>query len=152
MTEEFQNHTEEPHKNAETKRGRPFEKGQGGRTKGSQNQTTRMLQRLMEADAETIVNTVIDGAKKGDWVAAKIVIDRLVAPRRDNLVKLNIPTVKTLDDVATAMGVVVEAVANAEISPSEGSAVNGLLQSYSQALEVSDLARRIEALEARDMK
>ena len=145
MTEE----TEKPHKMADNKRGRPFEPGHSGRPKGSLNHTTRMLKKLMESDAEAIVQTVINGAKAGDWTAAKIVIDRLVAPKRDNVVNLELPQIRTIEDVAAGLGVVVEAVADGEITPAEGSAVAGLLQNYSDALQLTDLTRRLEILESR---
>lgn len=149
---ENQDQTDGLRNNVVKTRGRPFERGNSGRPKGAQNQTTRMLQRLMEADAETIVNVVVEGAKKGDWTAAKLVLDRIVAPRKDNPVLLHLPQITTLDDAALAMSIVIEAVSTGNISPNEGSSITNLISSYTQAVEISHLEKRLALLESRSEK
>ena len=60
-----------PRKNAETTRGRRFQKGNPGRPKGSQNRTTRMIEALLEGEAEAIGRKCIEKAKAGDPVALR---------------------------------------------------------------------------------
>ena len=49
--------TEEPRKNAEFTRGRPFEKGNPGRPRGSKNRTTAIAQALRKHTLSTVVHS-----------------------------------------------------------------------------------------------
>lgn len=50
-------------------------------------------------------------------------------------------------DAAQAAQAVLSAVAGGEVTPSEGAAVMGLIETYRKTLETTELEARIEALE-----
>jgi hypothetical protein len=58
-------------KNAGKTRGRPFQRGNPGRPKGAQNRTTRLIEALLEEEAEAIGRKCSERAEEGDPVAPK---------------------------------------------------------------------------------
>src|SRR5689334_5534051 len=53
-----------------------------GRPRGSRNRATLIAQDLLDSDSEDLVKTAIKRAKKGDPVALRLCIERLMPPRR----------------------------------------------------------------------
>lgn len=120
-----------------------------GRPVGARNKHLIAAEILLDGEAEKLTRKAVELALAGDSACLRLCIDRILPPRKDRPVCLDLPPMKTLEDIAAGMNIVVEAVANSEITPSEGAAVTSLLQGYSQAIEVTELAKRIEVLESR---
>lgn len=137
--------------NAPQKRGRPFEPGdaRAGRPKGSRHKITILAEKLMSDDVEGVVQSVVKAAKNGDMQAARVILDRIAPPRKDTTISIELPSIDTLEGIANAMGLIVKAAASSEIGLSEADALTKLLQGYSSALEMTDMAKRLEALEQR---
>jgi hypothetical protein len=119
-----------------------------GRPAGARNRTTKLCADLLSADADVIFAKVIKMAKKGDGVALKLCIERLLPVRaaRDRIVELNLPAVRTAADLVSAAAVVIEGVAAGEMSLSEGKEFMALFEHQRRVIETSELAVRIEAL------
>jgi hypothetical protein len=132
-------------------RGKPFEKGQSGnpagKPKGARHKTTLLAERLMQDDAENIVNAVLNAARGGDMTAARIVIDRIVPARRDNPVSFTLPTIESAADAVKAMAGVLDAVADGELTPGEAEQVAKLIDTFARTLEVTEFEQRLRALE-----
>ncbi len=66
-----------------------FRKGQSGnpkgKPKGARHRSSLMAERLFADEIQDICKTVIAEAKAGDMQAAKIILDRLLPPRKDVL-------------------------------------------------------------------
>jgi hypothetical protein len=133
-----------PRNNAPTTRGRPFAKGNPGRPKGARHRTTLLAEKLMQSDAKAIVEAVVTAAKNGDMTAARIVLDRIAPARRDSTVRFDLPEIDSVEDIASAMGAVLAAVASGEMTPSEGQAIAALLGQQRQAFEAAELAKRLD--------
>jgi len=120
-----------------------------GRPKGSRNRLTRACSELLAADAEAIMARVIRDAKRGDPVATKLCVERLLSARaaRDRWVEIEVASVKTAGDLVAAAAAVIERASAGDISLSEAKEFMGLIDSQRRAIETSDLAARIEALE-----
>ena len=78
---------------------------------------------------------------------ARIVLDRLCPVRRDQPVEIDLPAITGANDALTAMGFVLDAVAEGSLTPSEGEAVSTLPDRYLRAIEINDLEARIRRLE-----
>lgn len=97
----------------------------------------------MENHVEAVVITVLDAAKGGDMTAARMVLDRLVPPRRSRPVEFTIPE----GDAATSLNGVLAAVAKGELSPDEGQAVSAIIENKRKAIEMGQIEERLAAVE-----
>ena len=92
---------------------------------------------------------VIELAKKGDGVALKLCVERLIPARaaRDRVVDGSLPDVARVGDLVGAAAAVIEHAAAGRITLSEAKEVMALLEGERKLVETADLAVRIEALE-----
>jgi hypothetical protein len=121
-----------------------------GRPRGSRNRTSALCADLLSASAAPIFEKVIRLAKKGDAIALKLCVDRLLPVRaaRDRAVELVLPAAESAADLVRAAAVVIDRAAAGEITLSEAKEFMALLEQQRKAIETSDLCVRIEALEA----
>ena len=96
---------------------------------------------IMEADAETISRKAVELALGGDLTAIRIVLDRLVAPRRDRPVEIALPK------IVAAASAIVEAIAEGAVTPSEAAALSTAVSGVAKAVETYELADRLAKLE-----
>jgi len=118
-----------------------------GRPKGSRHKISLLAEKLMSDDVEGVVKSVVSAAKNGDMTAARLILERVSPPRKDTPISIELPDINSIDDVSTAMALVVKSAANAEIGLSEADALTKLLQGYADALHAKELEARISALE-----
>jgi hypothetical protein len=135
-------------KNAGKTRGKPFAKGNPGKPKGARHKTTVAIEALLEGEAEGIGRKCIEMALEGDGTALRLAMERIAPVRRARLT-FTMPAVETIADLPKAVGAILKAVANGTLSPEEASAIGGAISLQSRVLEVSELDRRITALEER---
>ncbi|MBO1908223.1 hypothetical protein KHP60_21565 [Microvirga sp. 3-52] len=139
-------------KNAETTRGKPFEPGNSGRPKGSRNKATLALEALLDGEAEALTRKAIEMALDGDTTAMRLVMDRIMPPRKDRPVLFTLPKLETPADAVKAAAALVEAVASGDLTPSEADDLSRLVDRYVRAVETTDVLERLESLEAERLK
>ena len=134
-------------------RGKPFPKGRSGnprgKPKGARHKTTLLAEKLMQDDAENIVNAVLTAARAGDMTAAKIVLDRIAPARRDSPVPFTLPKIKRPADAVAASAAILAAVADGRLTPGEALEVSKLIEGFVKTLEVAELEERLNELEER---
>ncbi len=119
-----------------------------GRPPGSRNASTVLAEQLLEGEAEGLVRTAIELAKKGNPAALRICLERLVPIRRDRTVAFEMPPVQSPQDLAAAYQSITTAVCEGRITPAEAQSLSEVLANHARVLEMGDLTRRIEALES----
>jgi hypothetical protein len=128
-----------------------FKPGQSGnptgRPKGARNATTLAVEALLDGEGEALTRKAIDLAKAGDMQALKLCMDRIVPPRRDRPLAFALPPIASPGDAATAMGALLKATADGELTPLEAGEVAKLVDTYIRTVETNDLTKRIEQLE-----
>jgi uncharacterized protein DUF5681 len=128
-----------------------FKPGQSGnptgRPKGARNATTLAVEALLDGEGEALTRKAIDLAKSGDMQALKLCMDRIVPPRRDRPLAFALPPIASPGDAATAMGALLKATADGELTPLEAGEVAKLVDTYIRTVETNDLTKRIEQLE-----
>ena len=77
-----------------------------------------------------------------------IVLDRLVAPRRDRPVEIALPKIVAASDLVAAASAIVEAIAEGAVTPSEAAALSTAVSGVAKAVETYELADRLAKLEA----
>lgn len=134
----------------ERARGRfePGNPGGPGRPAGSRNKATVVFDQLAEGEGAAVLQAVLASAKGGDMAAARIILDRVWPAKKSRAVSLPLPMIVTAADVLRAMGAVADAVAAGQITPDEGAAVAGILETKRRTIEAVDLEQRLAALEA----
>jgi hypothetical protein len=126
-------------------RGRPFANGNPGRKPGSRNRATLVAAELLEGEAEELMRKAIERAMAGDAMMLKFLLGRILP--RERLIKLDLPRMDFADDAVEALGHIMQAVSEGKISPSEGASLASLVNSYTQAIDVADVAKRLDSLE-----
>jgi hypothetical protein len=131
-------------------RGRPFEAGNTfgrGRPKGSKNKSTSVGWGILEQHEESLITKNVVESLKTDtksrlWCSEKLLQGKPRTP------KLKLPAIKTLDDVAKALDVVLQAVANHKCTAADGQALFVMLGERRKMIETQELTPRLEELEA----
>jgi hypothetical protein len=128
-------------------RGRPFGPGNGGRPPGSKNKSTEIAAALLEGDREALLRKGLELAKAGNVPLLKYFYDRMLP--RDRVITIELPKMEFADDAVEALGAVTSAVCEGKITPAEGAHLATLVNSYARAIDIADLVKRMDALEAR---
>jgi hypothetical protein len=133
--------------------GQPFQPGQSGnprgRRPGARNRVSALAQRLMDADAEPVILALIRAAKGGDVAAIKLVLERVAPLPRNRPVQFHMSPIETTADLGEAMGAIMQAAADGELSPDEAVSIASLIEPRRKALETLELEARIARLEQR---
>jgi hypothetical protein len=130
-------------------RGRPFEKGNGGRRPGSRNRTSLVAEALLKGEEVELVRKGIELAKAGDTQMLKFLLDRILP--KDRSVRIEIPEMQRADDAVDALGAIINAATNGEIAPSEAAALASLIDAYVRTINVHELEARLDNME-RELK
>ncbi len=124
-----------------------FAAGNPGKPRGTRHKATRAALALLDGEAEALTRQAVTMALDGDATALRLCLERIAPPRKDAPVQFNLPRIETARDAATAAGAVLEAVAEGELTPTEGAHIMGLVETFRRALETSELEARVAALE-----
>lgn len=140
-------------KTTEKQRGHLFRKGQSGnprgRPPGARNKATRAAEALLDGEAETLTRACVTAALGGDMMALRLCLERILPPRRDRPIEFNLAPISTAAEACAAVGEIVEAVSSGDLTPTEATAVAGLVDVFVRTLETRDLEARVQALENR---
>ncbi len=131
-------------------RGKPFEHGNTagrGRPKGSRNQATLARQAMLDEFGSAIIKKCMTEALKGDRVALRLCMERLVPPARHQAAAFKLPPIRSASDLPRASAAILKAAAEAAIPIADGQSFMQMLDGHRQILESHQLAPRIEALE-----
>lgn len=128
-----------------------FKPGQSGNLKGkpagTRSKATQLLLALMEGDASAITKAVIDAAKGGDLMAAKIILDRLIPPAKERPISVDLPDTTTSEGVSAAQSAILQAVAAGDLLPGEASTLSAIVEAKRRSIETQELSDRITKLE-----
>lgn len=84
-----------------------FPKGKSGnprgKPKGARHKSSLLAEKLFADEIQDICKSVIDEAKAGNMQAAKIVLDRLLPPRKDHFIEIDLPKIEGCSDVLIAV-------------------------------------------------
>lgn len=123
--------------------------GQSGNPKGRPAGTGEVakLRAAIADKVPAILDSLLDRALAGDVGAARLLLERTVAP----LKAIEPPQPLTLPDGSlTEQGrAVLASVASGELAPGQGAALVGAIGALARVAEVDELAARVAALEAR---
>lgn len=79
-----------------------------------------LAEALFEGEIEGVCRKGIEEAKQGNIQAIKLILDRILPPKKEALIFIDLPIIKVGSDILEAVNRVAEAVCHGKISPSEG--------------------------------
>jgi len=120
-----------------------------GRPRGSRNKKTLMLEALLDDESEALMRRVIGLAKMGDDVAMRLVFARMLPPRRERPVPLELPRIESEADARRASADVIEALSAGEVSPQEAEHVLRAIGAAAIVMQSSELGERMKWLQER---
>ena len=124
-----------------------FTAGNAGKPKGTRHKATQAVLALLDGEAEALTRQAVTMALDGDGAALRLCLERIAPPRRDAPVQFDLPRMETARDAAKAAGAVLEAVAEGDLTPTEGAHIMALVETYRRTLETSELEARVASLE-----
>ena len=131
--------------------GRPFSKGQSGnptgKPKGTRHHATMAAEAMLEGEAAAITRKAISMALEGDSTAMRLVTERVVPLRRGKPVRFDFPPIEHASDVSKALGDILRATSQGELTPDEAAMLAGILEAKRKAIETVDVEARLAALE-----
>jgi hypothetical protein len=80
-------------------------------------------------------------------MAMRLVLDRLLPPRRDRPVNFALPKLETSADAVKATAAIADAVASGELTPMEAGEMAKLVEGFTRAFEIYDIDKRLSQLE-----
>lgn len=127
-----------------------FAKGNasGGRTKGSSNPVTRMVNAFIEGELPNAIEVIKQAIKDGDVKTALDFYKHSVPSCKTRSIGLPITSIKTMDDVAMAMDAVVIGMTSGTISLDEAKTISDIFEIRRKAIETQDILVRLKAVES----
>ncbi len=126
-----------------------FQPGQSGnpagRRRGSRNKRTLLAEKLFDAAAETLTQTVIQLAGTGHPAALRLAMDR-ICPTKDRPVAFELPAIASADDAVGAMASIVQGLADGDITPAEAGKLARVVQSFVQTVSTAALEQDVKEL------
>ena len=119
-----------------------------GRPAGSRNHATLLAEQLFDGASGALANKAVQMALEGNIVALRLVLGRIIAPRRHRPSTFTLPPLNTAADCAPAMAAVVAAAADGVISAEEASAFSQVVDAFIRALEAGEIEERLQRLES----
>jgi hypothetical protein len=119
-----------------------------GRPSGSRNQRTLFFEQILEDDGEDLIRKAIQLSKKGNVLALRLCLERLLPPRKDRTIDLELRPTPTAQDLPLQYQDIIRAVAEGRISPAEGESLAAILSHHTHALETAEYDRRMLELES----
>jgi Family of unknown function (DUF5681) len=129
----------------------PWKKGQSGNPagtkRGSRHKASLIAECLLDGETKELVRKAIDLALKGDTVALRLCLERILPPVRERPCSFKLPKIETLNDATAALSLLVEAVSNGEVLPGEAESLAGVVRCLMQSFEMAQFEDRLTALE-----
>lgn len=125
-----------------------FAPGNSGKPRGTRHKVTRAVLDLLDGEAEALTRKAVEMALGGDATAMRLCLERIAPSPKDAPVQFELPAMTGAEDAAAAAASVLQSVSLGELTPVEGAHVMALIETYRRTLELTDIEKRLEQLEA----
>lgn len=103
---------------------------------------------MLDGEAEAITRKAVEMALEGDTTAMRLVLERILAPRKDRPVLFTLPKLEVAADAVKAAAALAEAVAAGDLTPGEAGELSKLVDGFTRAVEQHDIQQRLDRIEA----
>jgi hypothetical protein len=139
-------------------RGKPFARGNPGRPPGAKNHRTRVTERLSIEQENALHALGYQLAMEGELQMLKYFLNRTLP--KDRCIRIDL-TPYQIDlspggilptEAADVIAATLQAVCSGEITPAEGAHVAAVANQYTHALDIADIVKRLDTIEAKNKK
>ena len=88
-----------------------------GPPSGSRHRTTKAVEGLLDGQAEALTQKAVEMALDGDGVALRLCLERLLPPRKERPVEVDLPDIEDATDLTRITATLITASAAGEITP-----------------------------------
>jgi hypothetical protein len=138
---------------AKKQRGKPFARGKSGnpagKPPGTLNKATLAAQTLLDGEAEALTRKAVDLALEGSMAALRLCLERICPPRKERPLAVKLPVIDGAAELPRLTSALLAAVGRGELEPGQAAALASLVAHHGKALELSELEKRISALEGK---
>jgi hypothetical protein len=120
-----------------------------GRPKGSLNKATLAIKNMFDGEAEEVGRKAIEMAKNGDMQAIKLIIERIIAPRKENLINFDFSEIESGNTLIQAGNSIMLATSQGQITISEAKELFSILDSMRKNIEIESVEKRLSEIENR---
>jgi hypothetical protein len=120
-----------------------------GRPRGSRNKKTLFLESLLDGESEALMRRLIGLAKMGDDLAMRLCVERMMPPRRDRPVPLDLPRIESEADARRASSEVIEALSQGEVTPKEAEQLLRAIAGAGMIMQSGEMAERMKWIQER---
>ena len=135
-------------RNAEGK----FLKGQSGNPAGKppgiRNRATKIVEQLFDGASGEVSREALAKAMNGDSAVLRLIVTRLIGPRRHRASSFSLPELRGAADVPQAIAAIATAAAEGAISTAEACEMSQVVERYSRALAGEEIETRLQRLES----
>jgi hypothetical protein len=118
-----------------------------GRPPGARNHATLLAEQLFDGASGALANKAVQMALDGDIAALRLVLGRIIAPRRHRPSAFTLPPLASAADGAPALAAVAAAAADGAISPEEAASFSQIVDAFIRAIEAGEVEARVQRLE-----
>lgn len=134
------------HDSSRTPAGR-FAPGRSGNPKGRASSESKQLRAKLQTDGDAVLSVVLEAAKAGDLAACKLVLDRVCPALKPTAAPVYIPLPPQAGIAGTARAFI-DAAARGDLPADIAAQMVTAVASLARIVEIDDLAKRLDALEA----
>jgi hypothetical protein len=129
----------------------PWKKGQSGNPagtkRGSRHKASLIAECLLDGETKELVRKAIDLALKGDTVALRLCLERILPPLRERPCSFKLPKIESLNDASNALAMIIARASSGELLPSEAESLANVVNGFAKLLELAEIETRLTALE-----
>ena len=130
-----------------------FEKGRSGNAKGRPKGITDKrteYRQLFQAKAPDLIKRAIELALEGDLAALRLCIERIAPALKSQDTAVTIPKLGKAESLTDKGDAILKTLGAGQLTPNEASTILAALASQAKLVELTDLERRIVALEEKE--
>jgi hypothetical protein len=130
-----------------------FKPGQSGnpegRPPGALNKSTMAAQTLLDGEAEALTRKAVELALDGNMAALRLCLERICPPRKERPLSVELPAIEGVAELPKLTSAILVAVGRGELEPGQAAALATLVANHGKVLALTELEKRISALEGK---
>src|ERR1700730_8753032 len=129
----------------------PWKKGQSGNPagtkRGSRHKASLLAESLLDGETDRITRRCIYEALRGDTVALRLCLERLLPPVKSRPISFKLPELRTIGDAQAALAAIVAGTTSGAILADEAATLASIVSSFVKTVEAAGIEKRLVALE-----